>query len=135
MALDADRTVILVDLPALRLTETIVHVYDAARTIAALLLEAGCEFAHLVGHSYGGHICRAFATLHPHHVASLTVVGALLAQKWEGSPSLCIVGEDEPPMVRDAANAHVVAGAGHHAHVDNPRAVASILASFLSELR
>ena len=47
-----------------------------SKQLSALLHQLGAERAAVVGYSFGGRIALNFALSHPHHVESLTLIGA-----------------------------------------------------------
>lgn len=71
--------VIAPDLPGCRRSDKPHTGYDVESLVGRLLglIDAlGVERAHLVGHSFGGHIALALALAHPDRVQSLVLVGA-----------------------------------------------------------
>lgn len=58
------------------------HLRDHVGDLDAIRSHVGAQRIHLLGHSWGGLVCQAYAGKHPRRVASLTLVGTM-APCWE----------------------------------------------------
>lgn len=53
------------------------HMRDYVADLEAIRAHLALDSIHLLGHSWGGLVCQAFAGKHPRRVASLTLVGSM----------------------------------------------------------
>lgn len=81
-----------------RSTESEDKDYDLMRLtkdVLILLKHLGCEKAHFIGHSMGGHICQEIALNYPKYAKSITMIG---------SGPICETEAEEEPLTEEEEN-------------------------------